>query len=38
MFPDQYAEAEQEQAEATAYEVEDNVVTLTRWSKTQGSA
>lgn len=38
MFPDQYAEAEQEQAEATSYEVEDNVVTLTRWSKTQGSA
>jgi hypothetical protein len=38
MFPDQYAEAEQELQEDKEYEVDDNVVTLTRWSKTQGSA
>ena len=38
MFPDQYAEAEQEEAEARGYEVDDNVVTLNRWTKTEGSA
>jgi len=38
MFPDQYAEAEQEESEARGYEVEDNVVTLNRWTKTEGSA
>ena len=38
MFPDQYAEAKQELQEDKEYEVDDNEVTLTRWSKTQGSA
>ena len=38
MFPNQYAEAEAELEEEKAYEVEDNVLTLSRWSKTEGSA
>jgi hypothetical protein len=38
MFPNQYAEAEQEEADERGYEVDDNVVTLNRWTKTEGSA
>jgi len=38
MFPDQYAEAEQEEADERGYEVDDNIVTLNRWTKTEGSA
>ena len=38
MFPDQYAEPEAELKEDKAYELDDNVLTLSRWSKTQGSA
>ena len=38
MFPDQYAEAEGEVKEEKAYEVDDNVLTLSRWTKTKGSA
>ena len=38
MFPDQYAEAEKEHEEDRAVEVEGNVYTLGRWTKTEGNA
>jgi hypothetical protein len=38
MFPDQYAEAEEELEEDEAIEVDGNVCTLGRWTKTEGSA
>jgi len=38
MFPEQYAQAEAEEEEERGYAVDDNVVTLNRWTKTEGSA
>ena len=38
MFPDQYAEAEEELEADKAVEVEGNVYTLGRWTKTEGNA
>ena len=38
MFPDQYAEAEEELESDMAVEVEGNVYTLGRWTKTEGNA
>ena len=38
MFPDQYKESEKEHEEKTAYDVDGNVVTISRWTKTQGNA
>jgi hypothetical protein len=38
MFPDQYAEAEEELKADKAFEVEGNVYTLGRWTKTEGNA
>jgi len=38
MFPDEFAEAEEELEADNAVEVEGNVYTLGRWTKTEGSA
>ena len=38
MFPDEFAEAEEEFEADNAVEVEGNVYTLGRWTKTEGSA
>ena len=38
MFPDLFAEAEEELEESKAVEVEGNVYKISRWTKTEGSA
>ena len=38
IFPDQYAEAKAEDEERNGYKLDDNVILLNRWTKTEGSA
>ena len=38
IFPDQYAEAKAEDEERNGYKLDDNVILLNRWTKTEGNA